>query len=143
MRDIMQGFKAFLLRGNIVDLAVAVVVGTAFTAIVNAVVTDMFTPLIAAFGGKHDFSTLTFRLNGSVFKYGDFINAVISFLIVSAVIYFLVVMPMARLQARRMRGQVAVEDDPVLSDEAKLLIEIRDLLAARESGGGDREYSRI
>jgi large conductance mechanosensitive channel len=140
MRDVMQGFKAFILRGNIVDLAVAVVVGTAFTAVVNALVKDLFTPLIAALGGKQDFSKLTFTVNHSTFMYGDFINYVISFLTVGAVIYFLVVMPLARLHARRLRGQVAIEEDPVISEEAKLLIEIRDLLAARETGGGNRPY---
>jgi large conductance mechanosensitive channel len=140
MREVMQGFKAFLLRGNIVDLAVAVVIGSAFTAVVSALVKDLFTPLIAAIGGKQDFSQLTFTVNHSTFMYGDFVNNVISFLTVATVIYFLVVMPLARLHARRLRGQVAIAEDPVISDEAKLLIEIRDLLAARETGEGNRPY---
>jgi large conductance mechanosensitive channel len=143
MREIMQGFKAFILRGNIVDLAIAVVIGAAFTAVVSALAKDFITPLIAAIGGNTDFSKLTFKVNHSTFAYGDFINAVISFLIDAVVIYFLIVLPLARLHARRMRGQVAIADDPVISDEAKLLTEIRDLLAARENGQGNRPVSRV
>ena len=143
MRDVMQGFKAFILRGNIIDLAIAVVIGAAFTAVVNALAGDFITPLIAAIGGNQDFSKLTFKVNHSIFFYGNFINALISFLIDALVIYFLVVLPLAKLHARRLRGQVAVADDPVISDEAKLLIEIRDLLAARENGQGNRPSSQV
>ena len=96
----LSGFKQFLLRGNVVDLAVAVVVGAAFTAIITAFVKDLLTPLIAAIGGKPDFSGLYFTINNSKFLFGDFVNAVISFLIVAAVIYFLVVMPMNALNKR-------------------------------------------
>jgi large conductance mechanosensitive channel len=96
----MRGFKAFLLRGNVVDLAVAVVIGIAFAAIVTAFVKDLVTPLIAAAGGEPDFSSLSFTVNNSRFMYGDFINAVRAFLIIVAVIYFLVVVPYTALVGR-------------------------------------------
>jgi large conductance mechanosensitive channel len=96
----MGGFKAFLLRGNLVDLAVAFVIGAAFATIVQALVRDLITPLIAAIFGRPDFSALTFTFNKSMFRYGDFINAVVAFLIVAAVLYFLVVRPYAAFQAR-------------------------------------------
>src|SRR3954453_21450388 len=89
----MRGFKTFLLRGNVVDLAVGVVIGIAFAAVITAFVKDLVTPLIAAFGGQPDFSALYFTVNKSKFLYGDFINAILAFLIIAAVIYFLVVMP--------------------------------------------------
>lgn len=100
----MRGFKEFLLRGNVVDLAIAVVIGLAFGAVVTAFVKDLVTPLIAAIGGKPDFSGLTFTINNSKFLYGDFINAVVSFIIIAAVIYFFVVLPMNRLLALRRTG---------------------------------------
>lgn len=131
----MKGFKQFLMRGNVVDLAVAVVVGTAFTAVVTSLVKTIFTPLIAAIFGKPDFSALTFRINGSVFRYGEFINSVITFVSVAAVIYFVVVLPLAKINERRTRGQVPVDEEPVLTDEARLLVEIRDLLAERRPTG--------
>jgi large conductance mechanosensitive channel len=96
----LKEFREFILRGNLVDLAVAVVIGAAFTAVVNAMVTDIVTPIIAAIGGKPDFSTLAFTINGSRFAYGDFINALLTFLIVAAVIFFLVVKPVNALMAR-------------------------------------------
>ncbi|HEY8864423.1 MAG TPA: large conductance mechanosensitive channel protein MscL [Candidatus Dormibacteraeota bacterium] len=96
----MKGFKAFLLRGNVVDLAVAVVIGVAFGMVVTAFVKDLVTPLIAALFGKPDFGALTFTINHSKFLYGDFINAVVSFVIIAAVIYFFVVVPYAALLAR-------------------------------------------
>ena len=96
----MKGFKAFLLRGNVVDLAIAVVIGVAFGAVVTAFVKDLVTPLIAAIGGKPDFGSLYFTINNSKFMYGDFFNAVISFLIIAAVIYFFVVLPINALIAR-------------------------------------------
>ena len=97
----MKDFKEFLLRGSLVELAVAVVIGVAFTAIVTALVEDLITPLIAAIGGKQDFSALTFTINDSVFRYGDFLNALFSFLVIAAVVYFLVVKPVNALMARR------------------------------------------
>ena len=96
----MKGFKAFLLRGNVVDLAVGVVIGVAFGAVVSAFVKDLVTPLIAAMGGKPDFAALFFTVNGSKFLYGDFVNAVVSFVVVAAVIYFFVVMPYTALVSR-------------------------------------------
>jgi len=96
----VRGFRTFVLRGNVVDLAIAVVIGVAFTAVVTAFVKDMVTPLIAALGGKPDFASLYFTINKSKFLYGDFINAVVSFVIIAAVIYFFVVVPYTAMLAR-------------------------------------------
>jgi large conductance mechanosensitive channel len=96
----MKGFKQFLLRGNVVDLAVAVVVGAAFGAVVSAFVKDLLTPLIAAIVGKPDFSAFYFDVNGSRFLYGDFINAALAFLLVTAAVYFFVVLPINTLIQR-------------------------------------------
>ena len=93
----LKEFKKFILRGNVVDLAVAVVIGAAFGAIVTALVNDFITPLIAAIGGQHDFSGLTFMLNGSIFHYGDFINKLVSFVLIAGVVFFFVVQPLNRL----------------------------------------------
>ncbi len=100
MRSFAQDFKEFIMRGNVVDLAVAVVIGAAFTIIVNAFVADLITPLLAAIGGQPDFSDITFTINGSRFLIGDFINVLISFLIIAAVVFFFVVKPMNMLVAR-------------------------------------------
>ena len=89
----LREFRTFILRGNLVDLAVAVVIGTAFTAVVNAFVKDIITPLIAAIGGKTNFGNLAFTINGSRFAYGDFLNAALTFVIVAAVMFFLVIKP--------------------------------------------------
>ena len=89
----LSGFKKFILRGNVVDMAVGVVVGGAFTAVVAALTKDLLTPLIAAIVGKPDFSAIQFTINGSVFALGDFINAVVSFLLSAASVYFLVIVP--------------------------------------------------
>ncbi len=105
----MDGFKKFLLRGNLVELAVAVVIGVAFSAIITALVADLITPLIAAIGGKPDFSGLVFTVNHSKFRYGAFINALLSFVIIAAVVYFLIVVPVSRLLARSEREQEASE----------------------------------
>jgi large conductance mechanosensitive channel len=96
----LKGFKEFILRGNVVDLAVAVVIGGAFGAIVTALVKDLITPLVAALVGKPDFSALIFAINGSKFLYGDFINAVVAFLLVAAAIYFFIVVPINAINAR-------------------------------------------
>ena len=96
----LKDFREFILRGNLVDLAVAVVIGTAFGALVTALVRDLITPLIAAIGGEPDFSDLTFTINGSRFLYGDFINALLAFLIIAAVVFFFVVKPMNALISR-------------------------------------------
>ena len=98
---ILNEFKSFLLRGNVVDLAVAVVVGTAFTALVTALVADLVTPIIAAIVGKHDFSNLSFTINGSVFRYGSFLNALITFVTVATAVFFFVVVPVNTLMRRR------------------------------------------
>ncbi len=102
----LKGFKQFMLRGSVVDLAVAVVMGAAFGAVVSALVKDLLTPLIAAIAGKPDFSAFSAELNGSKFLYGDFINALISFLLIGAAVYFFVVLPMNALMARMRRGEV-------------------------------------
>ncbi|MGH7912524.1 MAG: large conductance mechanosensitive channel protein MscL [Candidatus Dormibacteraceae bacterium] len=96
----MSGFKQFLLKGNLVDMAVGIVIGAAFTSVVSALVADIITPLIAAIAGKPNFGGLFFTINNSKFLYGLFINAVISFLIVAAVLYFLIVSPYSRFSAR-------------------------------------------
>jgi large conductance mechanosensitive channel len=96
-----KGFVAFLSRGNVIDLAIAVVIGGAFGAVVSALVKDLLTPLIAAVFGKPDFAGLTFTLNASVFSYGDFLNALISFLSVAVAIYYLVVLPAERIKSLR------------------------------------------
>ena len=97
----LKEFRDFVLRGNVVDLAIAVVIGAAFGAVVTSFVASFITPLIAAIGGKSDFSALAFTINGSKFTYGVFFNALISFLIVAAVIFFFVVRPLNALFARR------------------------------------------
>lgn len=117
----MSGFKAFLLRGNVVELAVGVVIGIAFGAVVTAFVKDLMTPLIAALFGKPDFSALTFTINNSKFTYGDFINAIIAFLIVAAVIYFFVVVPYTALIARSRKEPPA---DPTTKKCTECLSEI-------------------
>ena len=108
----LKDFREFLLRGNLVDLAVAVVIGTAFTALVNAFVKSLITPLIAAVGGEPDFSGLTFAINGSVFRYGEFFNALITFLIVAAVLFFFVIKPVNALLAR-------VRTEPPVDEETR------------------------
>jgi large conductance mechanosensitive channel len=93
-------FKKFLLRGNVVDLAVGVIIGAAFGTLVSALVKDLITPIIGAIGGKPDFSALSFSVNNSRFLYGDFLNAVIAFLLIAAAVFFFVVVPVNRLMAR-------------------------------------------
>lgn len=101
----LKGFKEFILRGNVIDLAVAVVIGAAFGSIVTAFVKDIVTPLIGAVGGQPDFSNIYFTINNSKFMIGDFMNALISFLMISAVIYFGVVLPMNKMLARMKKGE--------------------------------------
>src|SRR5919107_5363232 len=105
----LQGFKQFIFRGNVLDLAVAVVMGAAFGAVVAALVKDLLTPLIAAIVGQPDFSAIVFTVNGSKFLIGDFINAVVSFVLVAAAIYFFVVAPMNMIMARRRRGEAPAD----------------------------------
>lgn len=105
MRSALQGFKEFISRGNVVELAVAVVIGAAFGAVVTSLVADLLTPLVAAIFGQPDFSELNFTINDSQFNYGNFINAVFAFVTIAAAIYFFVVLPMNKLEERRRRGQ--------------------------------------
>jgi len=107
----VKGFREFITRGNLLELAVAVVVGTAFTAVVTAIVKDLITPLIAAIWKQPNFSTLTFTVHGSKFLYGDFINALIAFVIIALVVYFLIVLPMAKLIMRLERNKEVTERD--------------------------------
>ena len=99
MQSLLKEFRTFLLRGNLVDLAVAFVVGVAFAALVSALVTDLLTPLVAAIFGKHDFSALSFSIHGSRFLYGNFFNAVLTFVAVAAAVFFFVVKPFNHLTA--------------------------------------------
>jgi large conductance mechanosensitive channel len=104
---VLDGFKKFVLRGNVIDLAVGVIIGAAFTAIVNSLVRDIITPIFGVFGGLPDFSAWTFTINGSQFNLGSFVNAVLSFLITAAVLYWLVISPLNRLMDLR-----KVEESP-------------------------------
>ncbi|WP_433801064.1 large conductance mechanosensitive channel protein MscL [Actinomycetospora sp. CA-084318] len=128
----LKGFKDFLLRGNVVDLAVAVVIGAAFTAVVTAFTTAFLKPLIQLATGGGELAG-TFTVNGVVFDYASFINSVITFVITAAVIYFLVVLPLKIIQERRKRGEEAGPAEPT---DVELLAEIRDLL--REQARGPR-----
>jgi large conductance mechanosensitive channel len=105
----MSGFRKFLMRGNLIDLAVAVVIGVAFNAVVQALIADIITPLIAAIFGKPNFGTLTFTIHHSKFSYGLFFNALLSFVIIAAVVYYLIVSPMVRITALADRTQEASE----------------------------------
>jgi large conductance mechanosensitive channel len=105
----IKGFRDFVLRGNVVDLAVAVVIGAAFGAVVASLVNDLVMPIVAAIFGQPDFGGLSFTINDAVFRYGAFINAVIAFLLVVGAIYFVVVVPMNKLAERRARGQAPTE----------------------------------
>ena len=136
----MKGFKDFLLRGNVVDLAVAVVVGAAFTAVVTAFTNAFLKPLIQVVSGGGEFAG-TFRVRGVEFDYASFVNAVITFLITAAVIYFLVVLPLKVVTERRRRGEEAGPAEPT---DIELLTEIRDLLRAQQaSGAGAPSTTRI
>ncbi len=127
----LRGFREFIMRGNVVDLAVAVVIG----AVVTALVKDLITPLLGAVGGKPNFSRLTFSINKSRFAYGDFINAVIAFVLVAAAIYFFVIMPIKRMteiQARRRAAGEPAQPAALPSDEVLVLREIRELLSNQQ-----------
>jgi large conductance mechanosensitive channel len=123
----MNGFKQFLLRGNVLDLAVAVVIGAAFTAVITALVKDLLTPLIGALAGTPDFSAMTLTVNGSRLLVGDFLNAVIAFLMMAAAVYFFVVVPMNALTARLRRGEAP--PDPTTKKCPECLSEVA--IAAR------------
>jgi large conductance mechanosensitive channel len=119
---LLKDFKAFLVRGNVVDLAVAFVIGAAFTAVVSGLVKDLITPIIAAIFGKPDFATLYFTINGSQFLYGDFIDAVITFIAVAAAVFFFVVKPINAMAAARAAGQG--DDDPTTKQCTECLSDI-------------------
>ncbi|MCX6394073.1 MAG: large conductance mechanosensitive channel protein MscL [Solirubrobacterales bacterium] len=122
---ILAEFRNFLLRGNVVDLAVAVVIGAASATVVRSLVTDLITPLIGAIFGEPDFSAMTFHIGSAVFRYGNFLNALIGFMTVVAAIFFLVIKPTERLA--RLTGDTG-QQDPT---DVDLLTEIRDLLKQR------------
>jgi large conductance mechanosensitive channel len=126
--------REFLLRGNVIDLAVAVILGAAFGAVVASFVEDLLTPVIAAIGGQPDFAGLTFTINESVFRYGEFINAVTSFVIIGAAVFFLVIKPVNTLMARRKAG---LDPEPeAVPENVVLLGEIRDLLREGRTSAG-------
>jgi large conductance mechanosensitive channel len=129
----IKGFKDFLLRGNVVDLAVAVVIGATFTAVVNAFVTSFLTPLIGLVSGG---GTLGGKLvvSDQTFRWGAFLSQLIAFVLTAAVVYFVVVVPMKKLIERRSRGE---EAGPAAPTQVELLAEIRDLLRAQQSHGAD------
>jgi large conductance mechanosensitive channel len=118
----LKEFKQFIMKGNVVDLAVGVVIGVAFGAVVTGLVKDLITPLISAIGGEPDFSALSFTMNNSKFLYGDFINAVISFLVIATVIFFFVVKPLNKLQQREARNKTP--EDPTEKKCPECLSEI-------------------
>ena len=131
MRHMIKGLKDFLLRGNIVELAVAVVIGTAFTALVTAFTTSFLQPLIGLLGGG-GVRGGTATINGQEFTWGAFLNAVVTFVLTAAVLYFLIMVPMKRIMERRKRGEEAGPAEPT---EVALLVEIRDLLRAQQGQG--------
>jgi large conductance mechanosensitive channel len=123
---VLKEFRDFILRGNVVDLAVAVVLGAAFTALVTGFVASFITPLIALIGGEADFSDLVFTISGTEFTYGEFLNVLISFLTIATVVFFFVVKPVNTLMARLKRGEEPEVEAP--PQDVVLLMEIRDLL---------------
>ena len=129
MKRVLAEFREFVLRGNLVDLAIAVVLGAAFGVVVTSLVTNMITPLIAAIGGQPDFSDLHFTINESQFNYGAFLNALLSFIVIAAVIFFLVVKPVNALLARNKADDEPEPASP--TPDVMLLTEIRDLLRTR------------
>ena len=133
-----KGFKEFVLRGNVLDLAVAVVMGGAFGAVVAALVKDLLTPLIAAIGGQPDFSSIAFTVNGSKFLIGDFINALVAFVFVAAAIYFFVVTPMNMVAERRRRGEAPA--DPTTKKCPECLSEVP--IAARRCAFCTQPFER-
>jgi len=129
---LFSGFKKFLMRGNVVDLAVAVVMGAAFGAIVKSLVDDIIMPLITAIFGKQDYTKLTFKIHNSTFAYGDLLTNVISFVSIAAAVYFLIVMPINHLNDRR-KARLGIPSQAAAPTDVQLLAEIRDLLAAQRS----------
>lgn len=120
----LSGFKQFILRGNVVDMAVGVVIGAAFAGVVGAFTKDLLTPFIAAIVGKPDFSAISFSINGSMFALGDFINALLSFLLVAAAVYFFVVTPINALVARMRKAPAPADPTTRKCPECKMEIPI-------------------
>ena len=130
----LKGFKDFIMRGNVVDLAVGIVIGAAFTAVVTAFTNAFLKPLIQLLGGGKGATAGTWDVNGVKFDYATFINALITFLLTAAVLYFLVVFPLNKLAERRKRGEEPPPQAP--SEEVKLLTEIRDALVRQQVAPG-------
>jgi len=124
----LKGFREFIMRGNVVDLAVAVVIGAAFGDVVKAFVDNIITPIIAAIFGQPDFAGLKFTVNGSVFQYGLFINALVSFLLIALAVYYIVVVPLNKMNALKARGKAP--EDPTTKQCPECLSEIP--IAARK-----------
>lgn len=121
----MKGFRDFILRGNVVDLAIAVVIGAAFNSVVNSLVKDLITPLIGAIGGQPNFANLSITINKSTFMIGNFLNALISFLIVASVVYFLLVMPLNTLLAKLKKADPIAEPTEKICPECLSLIPLK------------------
>jgi large conductance mechanosensitive channel len=130
VKEFWEEFKAFIMRGNVLDLAVAVIIGAAFKTVIDSMVNDIVTPIIGAVFGKPNFNSLTFKLGKGVVAYGNFLTNVFNFLIIAASI-FVMIKAFERLQNLRKRGGAEEVENPVPSDEAVLLTEIRDLLRER------------
>lgn len=134
MKNVLNGFKEFIMRGNVIDLAVGIVVGSAFANVVNSLVDGFITPLIAAVFGKPNLaSTMTFEINDAIFSFGVILDALINFLFIAAAIYFFIVLPINHLQSLRKRGLVDEQESP--PEDVLLLQQIRDLLQAQNGGG--------
>jgi large conductance mechanosensitive channel len=136
MRNVFSGFRDFIMRGNVVELAVAVVIGAAFTGVVNAVVNDLINPIIGAIFGQPNFDQLwdiTLREGTDPISIGGLLTAVVNFLIIAAAIYFLIVLPMNKLNERRNRNKVV--EPAATPPDVQLLTEIRDLLAQQQRPG--------
>lgn len=125
----LKGFKEFIMRGNVIDLAVAVVIGSALTAVIDRVVSGIINPLIAMLGGQPSLASITITINNAVFQIGSVIDALITFVIIAAAVYFVIVVPMNKIIERRKAGEEP-EPEPG-TPEAELLTEIRDLLKER------------
>ena len=122
LKEAFSGFRQFIFKGNVVDLAVGIVIGASFSAVVNSLVKDIITPFIAAIGGQHDFSSIYFTINNSKFMIGDFVNVLIAFLINAAVIYFFVVTPMTKFLANINKKSTTI--DPTTKKCTECLSEI-------------------
>ena len=134
MKNVLNGFKEFIMRGNVIDLAIGIVIGVAFAEVVSSLVDGFITPLVAAvFNEPNLASTMSFELNGAFFSFGLILDAIINFLFIAAAIYFFVIVPINHLQSLRKRGLVEEPDAP--AEDIILLQQIRDLLLAQNGGG--------